>query len=300
MIKLALLLLSFALLVNCSPKKPADYAGLPEEPPKGMPLPFKPELIPEGMIIHSGSFSPDLNAFFYTLSDARYERFDVYIIEKAGDRWTNSKEAFFNSGFNEHGAKFSPDGQAIYFTSTRPTGIAEVADTWHIWKSEKQEIGWSTPTFVDIPNLREKLVSHPTITKSGTLYFHASNLDYSEMTLYSAQPAAGKFGEAHKLAITENSLACTPFVTANGQMLIYAAIGKQLDLVISKKTTEGDWSQPVPLDKDINTHGQGNPYLTPDGKYLFYTTGTEPKPGQHPDWQVNWVDLSMTLAKENN
>ncbi len=298
--KLPLLLLSFVLLVNCSPKKSADYAGLLEEAPKNIPLPFKPELMPEGVIIHSGSFSPDLKTYFYTLSDARYERFDVYMIVRTDDQWTAPEEAFFNTGFNEHGAKFSPDGNTIYFTSTRPSGVKGVADTWHLWKSEKKQNGWSKPTFVDIPNLRDKLVSHPTITESGKLYFHASNLDYSEMTLYSAQSTSGGFGEAHKLAITENSLACTPFVTADGQLLIYAAIGSQLDLMISKKTTNGDWSKPVRLGKETNTHGQGNPYLTPDGKYLFYTTGTEPETDQNPDWQVNWVDLSVALAKENN
>lgn len=299
MTKLLLLLLTFILMISCSPKK-ADHSSLLEESPKNLPLPFKPELIPEGKIIHSGSLSPDLTTYLYTLSDARYQRFDVYTIERTNDGWTRSKEAFFNSGFNEHGAKFSPDGNTIYFTSTRPTGIAGVADTWHIWKSEKQQNGWSKPTFVDIPNLRDKLVSHPSITESGTLYFHASNPDYSEMTIYSAQSTAGKFGDAQKLTITENNLACTPFVTADGQMLIYAAIGNQLDLMISRKTTEGDWSKPVPLDEQINTSGQGNPYLTSDDKYLFYTTGTEPKAGQNPDWQVNWVDLSMILATENN
>ncbi|GAB5526964.1 MAG: hypothetical protein Roseis2KO_48360 [Roseivirga sp.] len=298
--KLVLLLLTFLITLSCSSEKSSLRSLFPEKPPKDMPLPFKPELTPEGMIIHGGSFSPDLNTYLYTLSDARYERFDVYMIQRTGDKWSASKEAFFNSEFSEHGAKFSPDGNTLYFTSTRPTGIVGVADTWHIWKSKKQSDGWSTPVFVDIPNLRQKLVSHPSITASGNLFFHASNPDYSEMTLYVAESTTGKFGEARKLAITENSMACTPFVTADGQTLVYAAIGNELDLMISKRTAAGDWGEPMALDETINTHAQGNPYLTPDGKYLFYTTGTEPEAGQKPDWQVNRVDLSLILSKENN
>lgn len=289
------------LALSCSGKKSNGILHpFGESLPHDAPHPFKPELTPNGMIIHGGSFSPDLQTYLYTLSDAQYQRFDVWMIERADDTWSQPKKAFFNSEFNEHGARLSPDGKTLYFSSTRPTGIEGVAETWHIWKSEKGQNGWSEPTFVDIPNLRNKGMSHPSITASGALYFHSNNPDYSEMTLYTAQLKGDDFGEAKKLAITENSLACTPFVTADGQTLIYAAIGNRLDLMISIKTADGEWGKPVILDKRINTNGQGNPYLTPDGKHLFYTTGTEPEVGESPDWQVNRVNFSLTIAKENN
>lgn len=287
-------------MAACSPKKQVNQPSFSEKVPQEFPLPFKPELTPEGMIIHGGSFSPDLNTYLYTLSDAGYQKFDTYMIQKQGDQWSEPQKASFNSDSNEHGAKYSPDGKTVYFTSTRPTGIEDMPDTWHIWKTEKQGKTWSDPVFVDIPGLRDKSVSHPSITTSGVLYFHASNSDYSEMTLYSAQRNGTGFGEIQKLSITQNSLACTPYVSADGQTLIYAEISNELNLMISKKDEQGDWTRPVPFNKEINTHGQGNPYLTPDGQYLFYTTGTEPTARQSPDWQVNWVDLSLILSKENN
>ena len=76
---------------------------------------------------------------------------------------------------------FSPDGNSIYFSSTKPTNVDDVLETWHIWKSDKINGKWREPTFEDIPNLRDKLTSHTVITNSETLYFHSSNLDYSEM-----------------------------------------------------------------------------------------------------------------------
>lgn len=286
-------------ITTCSPDKHVNESPFEGKSPQESPLPFRPELTPEGMIIHGGSFSPDLNTYLYTLSDAGYNRFDTYIIKKEEGGWTEPEKAFFNSDFNEHGAKYSPDGKTIYFTSTRPTGIEGMPDTWHIWRTEKTADSWSAPVFVDIPNLRDKSVSHPAITASGRLYFHVSNPDYSEMTLYSAQQNGSGFREAQKLSVTQNSLACTPYISADGQTLIYAEISNQLNLVISKKNSEGNWSQPVLLNKEINTHGQGNPYLTSDGEYLFYTTGTAPTAGKTPDWQVNWVNLSLVLPKEN-
>lgn len=300
-IKTLLIIITIQLTVSCSSKRSNIVANaFVDNLPDQSPLPFKPELTPDGMIIHGGSFSPDLKTYLYTLSDAQYERFDVRTVVKVGDQWSEPEDAFFNSEFSEHGAKFSPDGQTLYFSSTRPTGVVGIPDTWHIWKSEKQNGAWTEPEFIDIPNLRDKLISHPTITQSGTLYFHVSNLDYSEMTLYTSQWSNRKFGEAQKLQITENSLACTPFVSADGQTLLYASIGNQLDLMVSHKTAAGEWDKPTALGKNINTNGQGNPYLTPDGKYLFYTTGTETQQGQSPDWQVNWVDLPLVLIEKDD
>lgn len=283
--------MAYLVLVSCSGQQTGtSKVTMAENSSQSSPKAFLPELTPEGLIIHGGSFSPDLKQYYFTLSDSLYSRFDVKMIEQEGDAWAKAKTAFFNSDFSEHGAKFSPDGKALYFSSTRPTGIEGITDTWHLWVTKRLENGWSTPLFIDIPNLRDKLVSHPSITEDGTLYFHASKLDYKEMTLYSAEWQDGKYSEAKKLTITESSLACTPYITPDGQTLLYAAIGEQLDLMISRKTAEGTWDQPERLNDQINTNGQGNPYMTPDGNYLFYTSNPEPT-----KWQVNRVSTEGWL-----
>ena len=75
---------------------------------------------------------------------------------------------------------------------------------------------------------------------------------------------------------------CTPFVSPNEDYLIFATIGEQLDLYISYKDTSGNWSNPKRLNDTINNLSQGNPYVTTDGKYLFYTVGGEK--------QKNWKE----------
>ncbi|WP_262496961.1 hypothetical protein [Formosa algae] len=37
--------------------------------------------------------------------------------------------------------------------------------------------------------------------------------------------------------------------------------------------------------------GQGNPYITPDDKFLFYTTGGH----LEKDWKVKWVNIESEL-----
>ena len=40
--------------------------------------------------------------------------------------------------------------------------------------------------------------------------------------------------------------------------------------------------------------GQGNPYVTPDNKFLFFTTENY----QDENWKINWVNIKSKI-KEN-
>ena len=284
-----LLILSF---LSCKNENTKMEFGTKEIPNK-IPIEFKPDLIPENKRIHKGIFSPNLQEYYYTISDKDFNNFEVYVIQQNNGNWSQPKKAFFNSTYNEHGMSFSPSGNTLYFSSTRPVGIDGVDETWHIWKSDKINGEWSTPTFVDIPNLREKLVSHPTITNSGTLYFHSSNVDYSEMNIYHSKLINGKFEDAVKTSISMNSKtgACTPYVSPKGDYLIFAAIGNQLDLMISFNDGNDNWIHTKKLNDTINNLGQGNPFVTPDHKFLFFTTGDP----LENNWKVKWVHIESEL-----
>ncbi|WP_432412492.1 hypothetical protein [Rasiella sp. SM2506] len=266
---------------------------LNEEIPNNIPLEFKQNIVPKNKIIHKGIFSPDLKEYYYTISDNDFKNFEVFAVKNTNGIWSNPKKAFFSNTYNEHGMSFSPDGTSIYFSSTRPTNVEGVSETWHIWKSDKVNGAWKEPIFVDIPNLRNKLVSHPTITNSGTLYFHTSNLDYSEMDIYQSKEVKGKFEDAQKTSISMNIEIgkCTPFVSPKEDYLIFASIGNELDLMISYTNGKGGWIHTRKLNDKINNKGQGNPYVTPNNKFLFFTTG------EHLDkeWKVKWVHIESEI-----
>ncbi len=160
---------------------------LNEEVPGSIPINFKEDLIPKDKLIHKGIFSSELKEYYYTISNKDFTNFEVFVIKRNAENWSQPQKAFFNSEYDEHGMSFSPNGDTLYFSSTRPVEIEGVLSTWHIWKSDKHNGKWSEPVFVDIPNLRTKLVSHPTITNSGVLYFQSSNLDFSEMDIYHSE-----------------------------------------------------------------------------------------------------------------
>ncbi len=271
---------------------------LVDQIPDTIPITFKQDLIPKDKIIHRGVFSPNFEEYYYTISNKNFEQFTIYSIQKINGKWSTPKKAFFNSDYNDHGMSFSSDGKSLYFSSTRPVNIEGVASTWHIWKSEKKDNVWSTPEYVDIPNLRDKLVSHPSVTNSGTLYFHVSNTDYSEMDIYSSKLVNGKFQNAQKLIVPQYAKVgkCTPYIAPKEDYIIFATIGNQLDLIISFMDKNGKWTHTKKLPEKVNTLGQGNPCITPDHKFLFFATG------DHIDknWSVKWVNIESELKKNQN
>lgn len=261
--------------------------------PNNNPIDFKQDLVPNNKLIHKGVFTPNIEEYYYTISDKNFEQFDVYVIKKNNGKWSEPNKAFFNSNYSDHGMSFSPDGNSLYFSSTRPTNITGIASTWHIWKSEKVNGKWSNPEFVDIPNFRDKLVSHPTVTNSGTIYFHMSNLDYSEMDIYYSKQINGKFENAEKATISMNlkTAKCTPYVSPKEDYLLFASIKNQLDLMICFSDGNGGWKNTRKLNCEINNNGQGNPYITPDNKFLFFTTGKH----HEKNWSVKWVNIESEL-----
>ncbi len=265
---------------------------LVDDIPDYRPIDFKKELVPNDKIIHRGIFSPRMDEYYFTISDKDYTNFDVLVIKKKKGKWTEPQEAFFNSEYNEHGMSFSPDGKVLYFSSTRPSTIDKVPETWHIWKSEQLNGTWSKPEFVDIPNLRGKLVSHPSVAKSGTIYFHVSNLDYSNMDIYYSKQINGKYQYAvkSKISMDLKTDKGTPHISADEDYLLFASIGNQLDLMICFNNGNGEWTNTKKLDTAVNSYGQGNPYVTPDNNFLFFATGKDLE-----DWSIKWVRFKPEL-----
>lgn len=270
---------------------------LVDEIPNDQPIDFKNDLVPRDKIIHRGIFSPDMEEYYFTISDKKYTDFDVLMIRKKDGKWSEPREAFFNSEYSEHGMSFSPDGKTLFFSSTRPVPIDGVPQTWHIWKCKQLNGTWSEPEFVDIPNLRDKLVSHPSAAKSGTIYFHVSNLDYSKMDIYYSKPVNGGYENAEKLKIITDSKTdkATPYISPDEDYLLFGSIGSQIDLMICFNNGNGEWTNVKKLNTEINRSGQGNPHVTPDANFLFFPIG------KHlGKWSMKWVRFKPELFNKES
>ncbi len=261
--------------------------------PSNLPIPFREDLVGKDQLIHRGVFSPDLNHFYFTISDKDYSNFTIKSMHQVEHTWSEPQNAFFNSNDDDHGLSFSPDGNSIYFSSTRSLEKDSLANTWHLWRTTKVDDKWTPSEFIDIPNLRDKLISHPTITEGGRLYFHASNLDYSDMNIYYSDQVQGEFQDAKPLFsnVNDKTNKCTPFISPDEKYIIYAKIEEHLKLMICYKNDEGDWGVPTELNEAINMNGQGNPFVTWDKQFLFFASGIH---GSN-NWQLKWVSMDKIL-----
>ena len=88
------------------------------------------------------------------------------------------------------------------------------------------------------------------------------------------------------------------FIAKDESFMITATI---TGLAISYPKADVGWTSPRNLGKKINFGISGwGPYVTPDNKYLFYTTGTKP---DYSDTGIFWVRVDKlidSLKKTNN
>ena len=284
-------------------REPPSALYLGEEPPTDRPKLFRPEIIPEGQLAHAGVFTPDMQEYYCSLSDATFDEFTVVSIRRSGEGWTEPEPAFFNSPYKEHGVHFTMDGQWAYFSSTRPTPsqaeAPEAQEFWRIWRSRKTAEGWSEAELVEIPGMEGRTYSHPSVARSGRIYFHSYLPDFSDMALFFADPTeGGGFHRAEKVALPEgaNANTLTPYVASDESYLLFTTWYQTYYVTSIAHRNEGAWQAPQSLGEAVNTRNLGNPFVTPDGKYLFFATGDWPQDAPAHDWVIRWVSTEGLLA----
>ncbi|MCP4546277.1 MAG: hypothetical protein GY835_07415 [bacterium] len=201
-------------------------------------------------------------------------------------------------GGNEYAITFSPDGSELYFGHDYGISVCKLTDTgWSaaevagipgyemqisptsgkmyytadgIWGMDRLDDGWSEP---------EQIVPEgmfATAAKSGNLYttlFRASGV-------IGVYPWLGdSYGEAEELAAQVNSphFEAHPCVAPDESFIVFdsdkpGGIGF-CDLYVTFRQADGTWGTATWLGEEINMPGTNEcPSLSPDGKYLFFTS----------------------------
>ncbi len=189
----------------------------------------------------------------------------------------------------------SPDEQRLYFISRRPlSGQGEQKDH-DIWYVERTKAGWSEPVNAGPQINSAGNEYYISFTKDGTMYF-ASNVNapeerrQSDQDIYYAEFINGAFQKPVRLSSSVNTPAyeADAFVSPDGDYLIFGStraegLGRG-DLYISFKNPDGSWTKAVNMGDKINTrHHELCPYVSADGKYLFFTSNQD----------IYWVDARV-------
>jgi Tol biopolymer transport system component len=221
----------------------------------------------------------------------------IMTMRRKGSMWSAPVVAPFSGTFVDGGPVFSPDGRRLYFHSAPPAKPPPGGSrNYEIWFVGKQGNGWSERKCLGLvarfPDLQS--AGGPSITRNGALYFTAHS------GICRAELVNGEYAKPQLLPPNINkpgNLNWTPFIAAGESYLLFSSNRRSPntdagDLYISRRQSDGSWSDPVSLGEPVNSERQERfPMLSPDGKYLFFT---RPTPGHEQD--VYWVDARSIPA----
>ncbi|MCP5103476.1 MAG: hypothetical protein GY950_08865, partial [bacterium] len=256
--------------------KANDYFG--REPPGLEPEIFAPGIISTGK--HEGcfSFSRDGRLFIFARSGV------IFIMEQKDGTWGSPKRAPFGMPSYDGDFLLAPDGKTLYLASNRPvTKEGPPPGYANIWEVKRTATGWSEPRHLQPPVNVNRHSSYPCLTAGRTLYFFSKHRkdSFGKGDIYRAPLSNGKYTRVENLGETINTAyeEVDPFIAADESYLIFSSnrpggYGKD-DLYISfrKNNGPGSWTEPINMGKEINSStNEWMPYVTPDGKYFFFTT----------------------------
>ena len=270
-------------------------AYLGQTPPSDTPKVFAPGLLADkGMFLMGRvAFSSDGKEFYCAQNDSwnSGDHASLKMIRYTGHHW--DKPGVLDQHFLS--PTFSPDGKTLYMRRVDKKGSMN-----NVWQSRKVSDGWSAPT----PFLEKNYGVYDFMpTASGNAYVGSEpspedakngiTYSYSVLTISDGIPVVKSLGRP----VNQPGFNGDLYVASDESYLIVSANETKTyesELYISFRKSDSTWTKPLSLSPKINNglaHRWGQ-YVTPDGKYLFFTQGTSEK-----DCAVYWVRFDKLLEE---
>lgn len=274
---------------------PGRYLG--QTPPGLTPEVFAPGVVSlPGRYEYCLVFSPDLDECVFGLTNSGWSGFNLQYMKMGSDSvWTDPVAAPFQGTGDGLYPFFSADGDDVYFVSSRPN-----YSPTRLWTSAREGAGWSVPAPLEAPVYSGANEWGGSLTEDGTLYFCSDRADgLGAGDIYRAVTLPGGEVIVENLGVPFNSpqLEGAPCVARDGSHVIFESRRPggfgQSDLYISYQEN-GAWSVPRNLGPAINTSQiEDGPFLSPDGKYLFFNRRRAPYTTEQTD--IWWVDARVVF-----
>lgn len=301
-ILIAAVLTALAASIPCSGQQPDPAAGpvayLGQPPPGSTPEIFAPGIISRaGFHLHSSlTFSPDGGEVYFTEYVSEPEPQGTIRSMKWDDgEWTGPWTAPFSGIFNDDSAVFSPDGQRLWFTSTRPVEEGDDTDDFNIWYVERGGGAWGDPVYggdaLNSPHSEWRL----SFTSDRTIYLSSDRDDPESgiFDIFLSRPVESgpsdpmgegaapvhrytepvKMGSAVNTPVTEQ----VGFVAPDESYVVFYRHSREnrdlTGLYISFRSEDGSWSTGVNMGEVINAPPEAVTQaatLSTNGRFLFF------------------------------
>jgi hypothetical protein len=239
-----------------------------------------PGIISTGDYESHPTFTPDGREMYFLKMAPNFSRWTIFVSRYKDGGWSQPEVAPFSGQYQDADPYITADGKHFYFISDRPVETGDERQSHHdIWVMDKTESGWSAPRHLPAPVNSDTDSFYPVALKKGTLYFGSQRKDSNGLgDIYRAVLQKDGSYTVENIGTPVNTGAgeYEAFVTEDERLLLLAATKRtdslgDYDLYVSRKQSNGKWSEPVNLGPEINSPARElSPKLTPDGKYLVW------------------------------
>ena len=217
-------------------------------------------------------------------------------------------ETINTEGHDETNPVLDTAQTVLYFASSRRADNQAGMD---VFCSRKGTAGWSSPECIESLSCPGDQIPLSLTADGKTMLLQSNG------ALYLSRQKSGVWSAPVPIALSGLGLIGKAVLSADGATMIlegaYTAGGvldaPDMDLFISRRAADGHWSEPQGLGSDINTDGnEGNPFLSADGRKLYFTSTEYPGLGQSDvfvserhgnDWILDW-SRPLNMGKHIN
>jgi hypothetical protein len=270
-----------------------------QKPPGKTAEVFAPAVVStDAMEVMFGFFNND-SLFFFERAESDFDKdwihIPVYRTEMKNGVWTQPQECEITGEPWVHAYPDAPAGTEIIFPWTKELDGSGPPLDVDMWRVVKTSDGWLPPQRLGPPVNTDKFDSWPSLALDKTLYFF-SNRDggFGRSDLYRAEWRDGEYREVENLGKVINSEFHDhdPFTAPDGSYLLWCSDRSDgyggNDLYIAYRNSDGQWTGPFNLGKNINTSAnETRPYVTGNGRYLFFASDA------NGGLDIYWVDAGF-------
>lgn len=252
--------------------------------PDSTALPFLPCIVSSDSLDFNSAFSPDGKSFYFARSGKG--KWMIYVTEFTAGSWSKPQLAAFNEpGYSQADPFVTADG-TLYYISNRPKTAGDSVSDYDIWRIHPRPDGsWTSPENVEAVN-SDSTEYYVSLAANGNLYF-ASNRQGSSGShdIYVSRYVNGHHTKPENLgpAINSAKMEHDPMIAPDERYLLFTSVDRKDshgsgDLYYSRRNADGTWAPAQNMGARFNTDTyEYCSYLTPDGKYLFYSSAFDVK-----------------------
>jgi hypothetical protein len=276
-------ILGLFLLASCNSSIRSVNSGgtyLGQNPPGPTPEIFAPGIVSDPEFFeYSGTFSPDgKEYYFYRFSNNSPSQ--LLFTKLVEGKWTSPEICEFTGEYAASEPHLTFGNNTLYFMWDYPwkpgqSGYQEQTEYFFV---ERTADGWSEPVdagqgmFLSSDRAGEIYTTDMSSrARTGLTYLAKVTTNDGVFTDYEILNIQPRFGyQAH------------PCIAPDGSYILFDVAGGNY-LYVSFKKADGTWGEAIDLTKHGFNAQAGGAYISPDGKYLFFSLNGD----------IWWVDIKV-------